>query len=457
MAISICCSTTTSTSSPSPPSSFLCCIKGIFTTAITQDQTNHNGDRCCQSGKYYLFATLGREKIQSMDVDGLLCYQRHLANFCCFYNHVSWQGQNNSPPRLTRVLAVIIITLSALAQTPWFKRALVDNLSLVPNATVTQSKLWNVVTCGLFDTQILASFINTGIVLTIGKWIESSWGLRPMLIYILLVNTLSGIITYIFHVFSYVLLKNASFFTGMATSNGLCMALLIAIKQLIPDHVIGSTSPTVNISANYLPLLYLCLILVLTILSIFPVGVFIFSISSLQLSWVYLRYFQYHPSDASLGDSSESFAFSTFFPLLLRPVIDILANFSFMAFKPCLIFLQSSSAALLQSSNHNPDSFQQQPPQHGLQHHLHMSMPMQDAAHSHQLPTKTSAMDTERRRQRALKVLDERMQASTTNSTANTTLSNSSTKVSTNTVSNPITTSAQEDAVVKEANGEAAV
>ncbi|KAG5531364.1 hypothetical protein RHGRI_026098 [Rhododendron griersonianum] len=44
------------------------------------------------------------------------------------------------------------------------------------------------------------------------------------------------------------------------------------------------------------------------------------------MSWIYLRYLQKNPETKHRGDPSDEFAFSTFFPEFLGPVIDPIAS-----------------------------------------------------------------------------------------------------------------------------------
>lgn len=168
-------------------------------------------------------------------------------------------------------------------------------------------------------------------------------------------------------------------FTPIGTTNGICCALLIAIKQLIPDHEIGAAS--LNTTANYLPMIYILICVALTILTVFPIGVLIFTLAAAQAAWLYLRYLR--PTNGTYGDLSDSFAYTTLFPNFIRPPISVVSNIAFLLFKPII-------------------TVSQQTPE-----------PSKDASSASQ-PTTASTIDTERRRQRALKVLDERIQASST-------------------------------------------
>jgi hypothetical protein len=50
-----------------------------------------------------------------------------------------------------------------------------------------------------------------------------------------------------------------------------------------------------------------------------------FLLFGFYFAWLYLRFFQQQPETSIMGDPSEDFKFSTFFPELLHPPIDLLA------------------------------------------------------------------------------------------------------------------------------------
>lgn len=183
----------------------------------------------------------------------------------------------------------------------------------------------------------------------------------------------------------------------MGTTNGICIALLVAIKQLIPDHEIGSS--TLNVTANYLPLIYMTLVVLLTSLSFFRIGVLVFTCAAFEFAWVYLRYFRFNPTEAVYGDLSDTFAYSTMFPPPVRPAASIVANVAFVMFRPLLMAVQPSDNQQQQQQQ------QDQPQQNG---------DVKSTFKHLQPSSKASSMDTERRRQRALKLLDERIQSAAT-------------------------------------------
>lgn len=163
-------------------------------------------------------------------------------------------------------------------------------------------------------------------------------------------------------------------FDPIGTTNGICVALLVAVKQLIPEHEIGVNG--VNMSANYLPVVYATVVFVFTALQFVRIGVFVFTAAAFQCSWTYLRFYQ--RKDNARGDLSDSFAYATLFPDPVRRFVLVMANMSFAIFRPLL------TAGLTQ-----PQESQAAP----------------------QPTSKAASIDAERRRQRALKALDERLNA----------------------------------------------
>lgn len=116
-----------------------------------------------------------------------------------------------SIPKVTRVLAALLALATALAHIPGFGKSLIDNFALIPSATLGQSKLWNVVTGGFIDINPVEGILNVLLVLTMGKWIETSWGGRSFLVFIMIVNFLSASSTYAMMVGAYVATRKGSF------------------------------------------------------------------------------------------------------------------------------------------------------------------------------------------------------------------------------------------------------
>lgn len=293
----------------------------------------------------------------------------------------SQQDPPPSPPKLTRLLTFLQILFSLLSQPQVLGSSITDSFALLPLSTIGASKVWNVVTAGFFDLNLVLAVFNAALFFTVGRWIEMSWGAPLLIVYLVLVNAIAGIFTYALMLAAYLLTQIDRFlFSPVATSNAMCVALLVAVKQLIPDHEIGLYS--LKLPASVLPLCYLTLMFLLTLVRLISLAHFSFTLAAFQSSWVYLRYFQRR--NGVRGDLSETFSYASLFPEPLRTIVAIFANFAFMLFKPLL-------AAGLTANNDAQQNPQQQAP-----------------------VSKAASIDAERRRQRALRALDERLNATTT-------------------------------------------
>lgn len=151
------------------------------------------------------------------------------------------------------------------------------------------------------------------------------------------------------------------------------MSLLIAVKQLIPDHQVGFGA--VKLPATYFPVLYLCIVSILAIAQFSGPGELVFTFSAFQCAWMYLRFFQNR--NGIRGDFSEGFAFHTMFPPSLQAFVSIIANVCFMIFKSLLMAGQTSQSSQQSSTEASSD--------------------------------KAATYEVERRRQLALKALDQRL------------------------------------------------
>lgn len=288
-------------------------------------------------------------------------------------------GGSRAGQRVTRLLAVTLIALSIVTLVPRVGKRFVHAFALIPQATFGKSRFWNVVTGGFVDTNQISAVCNVAVLLTVGRWIEPVWGGRQYLLFLLVVNTCAGVFAYAALYVGYVATRASSLlFTPTGGAHAMVLGLLVAVKQLIPEHEIGVNG--VAVKANYLPLAAVVLHFVAVCVRLTSIGVVLYVLSGFYSAWVYLRFYQ--SKDAGVrGDASNAFAFATLFPHPLRSFAEIAGNVAFAVFKPVLLAGESGNSA------------QQTPAE--------APIPVSKAA----------PVDAERRRQRALKALDERLNA----------------------------------------------
>lgn len=173
------------------------------------------------------------------------------------------------------------------------------------------------------------------------------------------------------------LTPHVSSFTPIATTSGLCAALLIALKQLNPEFAVSIGG--MSVSATYFPLCYITVLIALALLKLSPLGVICFAAFAAHVAWFYLRFLR-KTEDGGFGDSSDSFAYPAFFPYPIRPIITPIAGVTYLIWSPVLRRWQNAGES--------------------------ESLPVVEPS-----ATKTSDRDAERRRQRALLALEEKLKA----------------------------------------------
>jgi len=92
---------------------------------------------------------------------------------------------------------------------------------------------------------------------------------------------------------------------------------LVAYKQLIPEHMV-TVARVIKIRVKELANIFITINIV-TYVFFGTQSSFLLSQNGLLVSWIYLRFFKWQ--DSIRGDRSETFAFVTFFPEIVHPIV----------------------------------------------------------------------------------------------------------------------------------------
>jgi len=277
-------------------------------------------------------------------------------------------------PRLSLYLAVTLIVLYLAGL---LVPSSINYLALFPG-TASGMFFLSFLTSGFFEISAVALVLNVVAVLLFGKLLEPIWGSREFLMFVILVNVASAVATFLSIIVVYMFTLSDSLlykyywcgFTGMAA------AFTVAGKQLEPEKEINILN-IINFKTKYIPPLLLLFNIALAVVGL-NIYSFPYVLFALFFSWVYLRFLQPHAGRAR-GDSSTSFTFASFFPSPIQAPIAVLSNTVFNCFKAvgiCKVF------------GHNP-----LPP-----------------AASQIEPAAGESSDAERRRARAARALEKRLQ-----------------------------------------------
>ncbi|KAI3705551.1 hypothetical protein L1987_75790 [Smallanthus sonchifolius] len=194
-------------------------------------------------------------------------------------------------------------------------------VALIPARTIPFG--WNLITAGYIEQTVHGVLSSTLGLLFIGKLLEPIWGSREFLKFIFIVNFLTSVCVFITAIsLYYITMQENYLYMPLSGFSGVLSGLLVGVKQIIPDQEI---SP-LKIKAKWLPSIVLLLAIVISFFTIEPATYLPILIFGTYIGWVYLRYFQRKQETGFKGDPSDEFAFSTFFPEVIRPVIDPIAS-----------------------------------------------------------------------------------------------------------------------------------
>lgn len=220
--------------------------------------------------------------------------------------------------RLCKGLAVVLVSGYIAVQ---IVPSILTYVALIPARTIPFG--WNLLTAGYVEQTVHGVISSTVGLLFIGKLLEPIWGTREFLKFIFIVNFLTSVCVFITTIsLYYVTMQENYLYTPLSGFSGVLSGLLVGIKQIIPDQ---EFSP-LKIKAKWLPSIMLLLAIVVSFFTIESATYLPILIFGTYTGWIYLRYFQRKQETGFKGDPSDEFAFSTFFPEFVRPVIDPIAS-----------------------------------------------------------------------------------------------------------------------------------
>ncbi|XP_028782113.1 rhomboid-like protein 19, partial [Neltuma alba] len=221
--------------------------------------------------------------------------------------------------RLCKGLAVVLVGGHIAIQV--FPSA-VAYLALIPARTIPFA--WNLISAGYIEQSIYGAIVSTIGLLFIGKLLEPVWGSREFLKFIFVVNFLTSVCIFITAIALYYITRQEIYlYMPFSGFHGVLSGFLVGIKQMMPDQEL----PLLKIKVKWLPSIALLLSIALSFWTLEAVSYLPTVIFGTYISWIYLRYWQRRVETKLKGDPSDDFAFSTFFPEFLRPVIDLLRQY----------------------------------------------------------------------------------------------------------------------------------
>lgn len=197
--------------------------------------------------------------------------------------------------------------------------------------------LWTAFTHCFLEIHFWEVIVDIFTLVLVGKLIEPLWGALEMLTFFLIVNTGVAVSSAFFYYLLYMCTFNTEllFDVHIHGLSGYLAGVSIAVKQVMPDHVLAKT-PLGKITNRNIPLSVFGLTFIMWAIGMVEGSYCTMFGCGLIISWIYLRFYQVH-SNGSKGDTAESFSFATLFPNVLQPGVSVLANTVFACLVRCKI------------------------------------------------------------------------------------------------------------------------
>ncbi|KAI5800019.1 eukaryotic integral membrane protein-domain-containing protein [Geopyxis carbonaria] len=329
----------------------------------------------------------------------------------------------NIPP-LTRVCLVICICLSILtgslryrayinrlpqqsedgstSEPPESQLFTVPYLTVVPALSIVFP--WTFVIATFVEQNIFTLTITLVTLFYGGKYLERAWGSMEFGKFLLVTSLVPNFATFVIYVAWFAITGNyIKSFTTICGANALQAGFLVAFKQLVPEYTVTIFKGIVKIRVKHFPAIFL-------LMNTLSGPIFGTDVSAILAwlgflsSWTYLRFYKRSFPDLGSdqapslkGDASETFAIAYFFPDPLNRPVAIFSNAVYnilLTLKICTPF----SAAEVTTSNSQAQLRDQ-------------STLFGTTAPGNSGRAVSARAEAERRRELALKALDQRLYA----------------------------------------------
>ena len=136
-----------------------------------------------------------------------------------------------STPPTKAIATVLVISYLMFLVMPWTS----TYLALMPEKTVPC--VWNVLTSGFYEMNLVGTAIDVLGVLYLGRTLEPIWGAGELMHFVLIVQTSVGLASFISMYVAYVLSADPFYIMAKFSGfHGVLAGLLVAVRQQLPDE-----------------------------------------------------------------------------------------------------------------------------------------------------------------------------------------------------------------------------
>ncbi|XP_050814689.1 transmembrane protein 115 isoform X1 [Gopherus flavomarginatus] len=214
--------------------------------------------------------------------------------------------------------AVILLYLLSFAVDTVFGLGVTPGYLFPPNFWI-----WTLATHSLVEKHVWDVGVSLATVVLAGRLLEPLWGALELLIFFAVVNISVGLLGAFAYFLTYVGSFNLLYLFTVRIHGmlGFLGGVLVALKQTMGDSTVLKVP---QVRMKVVPMLLLLILAVLRLTTLIESNLLASYGFGVLSSWIYLRFYQRH--SRGRGDMSDHFAFATFFPEILQPVIGLVAN-----------------------------------------------------------------------------------------------------------------------------------
>ncbi|KAJ2811789.1 hypothetical protein H4S07_001835 [Coemansia furcata] len=195
---------------------------------------------------------------------------------------------------------------------------------------------WTILTSTFVETNLVFLLCGLAALVAVGSFLERQWGARSFALFVLVTTMVPALTAAVVSIAIYAVHGSAHssilYATHVGGLAGLVSAFTVGLKQLMPEYSIKLFGGALNFRMNELPGVYTLVAPIMFTLLGNLGSVLLVNIGFLE-AFIYLRFYR---REGSLnGDRSEAFAFTTFFPEFVQPLIARLSNALYGAAVTC--------------------------------------------------------------------------------------------------------------------------
>ncbi|KAJ2462271.1 hypothetical protein GGI02_005501, partial [Coemansia sp. RSA 2322] len=181
---------------------------------------------------------------------------------------------------------------------------------------------WTVFTSAFVETNVAFLACGVATLVAVGSFLERQWGARSYALFVL-VSTAAPAVTSALVAIALYAVRGSShseilYGTRIGGLAALVSGFAVGLKQLMPEYTVRLFSGAVSFRMNELPGMYTLVAPIMFTLLGNLGSVLLVNIGFIE-AFIYLRF--YRREGSLYGDRSEAFAFTTFFPEFIQPVI----------------------------------------------------------------------------------------------------------------------------------------